>query len=521
MIELSTIESKLIGISFLDAENRTRLQRLWVEAFQPLEAFWIDADPSDSEDVIIEKICAAIRNSKTEDIHNCSCVVSVFMDYSALSDEPFQTTLSGISAALQTNLFCTIPIEMQFVTVGTNPVPRGNASNARANIYALSKRNAENAQLPKKICLLGRNRITQAEDDPSWVSAIFYLDLLRRTNPSVILPAVGPSGNDDICFMRFAEYDRITYRRLESQVIQLQKKLGNSGAVEIVRALCDTLNEIDKKAHTQFEIDEIHQPIHPDLDVKGFWKKFLAKKGNNEAFNIAQRSTKSALSETGKALYEDVRQFFLGHLVPDAQGAFWKLIDRLDVGLDLLHDKRKMTDILGPEIQPYVCPPLPSFSYNENGYDGEIKNYLISMLHYAIRQSRADYQRELIKVFEAVTSEEIEKKKEIISRKLRDNSVELSKLPNEKQFIASVSGDGKYLNKCFFPIRPGGVTKKLVIDFNEQDAVSHDQEVGQNATVLLISDMQMMYLNASLPKGLQMLSFDCDDERLSDLIKEG
>lgn len=519
MTDISGINSKLIGISFLSEGENMIIKSIWSKAFSSRDALWVEASISDMSQSLADRVCEGIRKQAL-DILNRNCAVALFFDSNSMNCDGFLTEIRGISEKLQSILFCTVQLELEFVLIGTNPVPSEKAKNLKESILLLSKQNVEYNQNMKRVCLVARNRIMSETDARPWIPVILFLDLLRRTGVNHVLPAEGSDGNDDVCFIRFAEYDRPGYMALEAHISSLGKQLGSAGFPTMRTNLSDQLKAIEEEVRSAIQVDENKVPVHSGMTVTGAWKRRKARRGKNDEFFIAQRNTKAALLEAGKELTEEINTFFLNELPEDKCAYFWKLAEDANAGLDLIADSTKMRELFADESGDIAQPSLPALNYNEDGYREEIKAYLVQMREYAIKTGKNGVYEALGQAYEAIPEEEFAEKRRTIQLELAEESNELANMPDEITFIQSVTGDGSYLRKEFFPVLPGGMTRRLVVDANPEDARKHDSIVGQKATVLLLPGAQIQYLDAAKPKGLHMLSFNCDQKRLDDLIKE-
>ena len=191
-----------------------------------------------------------------------------------------------------------------------------------------------------------------------------------------------------------------------------------------------------------------------------------------------------------------------------------------NAGLELVANAAKMQELFVDESSDISEPALPALAYNEDGYRGEIEAYLSQVREFAVQNGKRKFLGALSQEYDSIPESEFASKHKVIQDELTESSNELESMPSETEYMNCVAGDGTYLQKEFFPILPGGMTKRLIIDMNAEDAKKHDMVVGQKATVLLLPRQQVQYLHAARPKGLHMLSFNCNDQRLNDLIKE-
>lgn len=520
MLDISNVQSKLIGVSFLNDKEQQIVKKLWQNSFSRADAFWVEAAETDTAREIAQKVFSEIREAGAAGIDGKTCEIVLFLDYSGEDLRDYSSAIGGLAVTIQDALFCSVPLELQYVYIGTNPTYKKSANQLKEAILALTNDNYTNSKVPKRACLIARNLISAKENTDHWNSAVFYLDILRRNSVSDVLPTVGTNGNDDVCFIRYAEFDGQRYTELCEIIQKLDQLRGFSGFPELRSELDKRLKNLENEARARFQVSARNQPIHPDMKVEGFFKIQKARRGANAEFTAAQMQTRNALLKTGEALSDGIKKVYEEELQQNAKNYMDELIKSCSVGLELLSDREKMSELFDASMISATKPQLPSLLYNEAGYYQDIETYLEQVRTCAIVEAKKLYLETLQKAYSSISDEEIALKKIDINKKLAEANAQLAYVPSEKEFIEGANDTaGTTMISFFSPINPGGVTKRLIVDSSVKDAERHDSKVNREVTVMLLPEIQAT-ITSTKPKAIQMLTFDCDRNRLDDLIRE-
>lgn len=520
MLDISNIKSKLIGISFLSGEEAQIVNKLWRDSFPRTDAFWVEASASETGGEIAKKVFKEIGDAGLPGLSGLSCAVVLFLDFSGEDPGACIPTIKDLSFNLQKALFCTIELELQYVYIGSNPTFRSGADRLKEAIVTLTRSSADAPEISKRACLIARSLVDQSGSADHWSAAVFYLDLLRRCSVNDALPTFGPNGNDDVCFIRYGEYDGPRYEALQSKLRELDRLRGTAGFAELRNELDKRLGELRRQVEERFQISPKDQPIHPDMKVEGFFAVKKAKHGTNAQFAAAQKFTRNALLKTGDAMAEDIKALYAAALGPDPKQYLDALLDSVGIGVELLTNRLKLGELFDTGGISIVHAQLPGFAYNENGYDQEIQSYLTQVRDCAAAEGRKAFLEKLREAYASVTEDEITQKKIRINQLLTETNAELALVPSEETFIKELRDSGAALSAYFKPTKPGGMTKRLLIDSDVNAAQRHDAMVNKDVTVMLLPGFQTSTVSAVKPKAFQLLSFDCDMDRIEDLIKE-
>lgn len=520
MIDISNVQGKLIGVSFLNETEQQIVKELWHNAFSQTDAFWVEADDTDTAREIVQKVFSGIREAGATALAGKTCELVLFLDYSGERKRDYSTAISNLATTVRDALFCSIPLELQYVYIGTNPILKSGADQLKKAILSLTDDNYSNNQISKRACLIARNMISAEENTDHWNSAIIYLDVLRRNSVFDVLPTVGTNGNDDVCFIRYGEYDGRRYIELSQRVQELDQRRGSFGFSELKAEIDKRLRNLENEARSRFQVSARNQPIHPDMKVEGFFKIQKAKKGNNAEFTAAQMHTRNALLKTGEALSEGIKKIYKDELHRNAKNYLEALLQSCSVGIELLSDRKKINELFDGSMIGTMRPQLPGLVYNESGYEQEIGTYLEQVRNCAIAEAKKNYLESLQDAYKLISDEEIAQKKIEINQQLADANAQLALVPSEKDFIEGANDTaGSTMLSFFSPINPGGVTKRLIVDSTVGEAQRHESMANKEVTIMLLPEIQAT-IASTRPKALQLLSFDCDRNRLDDLIRE-
>ena len=514
MIDLSTVNSTVIGISFLGDDDFQQMCKLWDDRFAKSEAIITQASLADTVDQIQEEVLSNIRNNKIPDMTGKSCIVVLFLDSrNEELDEDTIDKIERLSARIQNALFCTIQIELQFVLCGTNPVV--GADQIKQRTLLLSKKNTDAASINRRICLIAKT-LVNPNDLTAWRSAIIYLDVLRRsTDLNSVFPAVGASGNNDVCYLAFSEYNEKERQKKEEDIRKLNDYLGAGHKDELIQLITKKLCELDNRVPV---LDANAQPLHPDLFVNGIIQRKKAQHGHNQVFNNARVMTQAALHETYRRFVKDTEELFDSASACGADCSLLVLLKEAQVGLELRCDPAKIKEILPKAGDAGVQPQMPSLTYNESGYREEIDKYFKGVRDYAIQAAHRKFAQNLIDQCEKINVDERKKEKEEVGKKLSDEKNVLAGMPDEAGFLNMVTAS-LALPASFHPGMPGGSTTKVLIDLDANTAERHDKNVA-GCNIAYLPKEQMLLADDAETKAFHVLDFDCDKARLDDLIKE-
>lgn len=516
ILSIENATSSLLGLCFLQEAERDVVKELWLDAFPKSETAWVEASVEDEKETLLEKILQAFGNTA---MAGKSCTVALFLDARVPVTAEQLETLSSLAGMVESAHFCTVPVEMQFVYLGRNPEMQPVALRSRDYVEALTRSNDAHKEIMKRACLVACP-LPDPADTRQWEGVIFYLDLLRRSTVHEVLPTVGSNGNDDVCFLRWGGYDAERKEALAKRVEELKRSLSDFGAKELQMKLSNILLELEEQIHKTLPLDCTKQPIDPNMYVQGFIKEKLAAKGKNDEFNAAQTSTRNALLETAKEYQSTIEALYLAMLGGDAKAYLLSLFREVGIGLKLEEDRSGVTMIFDSCGQTPIAPRLPALAYRKDGYLEEIGTYFSQVQSYALAKGRESFLKSLAGAYGKIDDEEIRKRKGELEKQLRDAQNEFAAVPGEEEFLAGVSAVGQVLHTNFHPNIPGGgATAKLVVDDLEENAAKHDAETPPDVNVIFLNGSRFASGGKMHTKAVHVLSFDCSQQRLNDLIR--
>lgn len=519
MVDISTISNHLIGISFLKETDTTCVKAIWDKRFPDSEASFTRAELNESASDILKKVIAQIVGSSIGSLAGKSCVVAIFLDIQDPITSAQLDTIGQLSIMIQTALFCTVSTEVQFAYIGTNPVPKESFQGMKDCVTALSHACATNAVLLRRVCLVAQTMSAQKLSCENWKAVSVFLDLMRRNQQNDIIPTAGFNSNDDVVFLRYGEYDASRRKTLEKTLEKVRKSLGNDGESELLNLIEIDFSKLAQKAAEAVPVCAEQQTIHPDMNVDGFLQKRAAKKGNNKKFKTAQDAMKLAITNTKDAMDTAIAAFYKRALLPSAKEYLLELTERASVGLGLFSDRAKMKEILAPEKGVIFPPHTPEFNYNEKGYLAEIKQYLDQAQSYIIHKSAFTTREELLKAYLGIKEEYFAKQYSERRKLLQDTENELEGIPEEDAFLRDAESSGVNLSASFYPVKPGGLTKRILLEYDYKVAENHDNKTSTDIITMYFSYSQLIAPDPIGTRALHILSFNCTDDRLDDLIK--
>ena len=519
MVDLSTVNGHLIGISFLKEEENSCVKTLWNNRFPKSEACFAQADLNESPSDLLQKTISAITAGGGGNLAGRSCIVTLFLDIREGITAEQVKTLSQISKMLQTALFCTVSTEVQFAYIGTNPVPEDDLERTKETVAALSAACNEKAVIVRRMGLVAKTMMDGEGNVKNWEAVIIFLDMMRRSNVGLVIPTAGMGGNDDVLFLRYGEYDSPRRNALSSTAAQLKKSLSNEGETALRNLIAKTLEDISRNVSAAVPVQAEKQQIHPGMTVDGFFARRSAIKGNNRDFNAAQAATKLALIETGKEMEKKIHEMYESAIAPNATSYLFHLIEAASVGLGLLSDSEKMTGILAPEKASGLPPAPPALAYKEDGYLSEIRNYLESVQAFTKQKAVANFMDRLLKAYQNISQDYYDRQYADRKKRLQDTENALDGMPDETVFLRDAEGAGTNLSSSFYPVRPGGQSKRMVLEYDFNTGTDHERQLNADVTVMYLPKLQLISPDPIATKGLHVLSFNCTSERLEDLIK--
>lgn len=490
----------------------------WNNRFHEHETFWVDVQPDQTASGIAKMVTQMITAQGIMTLAGQTVVMAVFLDLTQSPKEKLISEILKVPTLLNNVLGCTVPLTMEFGYL--DEMAFADKVMLRGNAKQIVHINAEYPQKRIQLCLLAKSPLVQEEDDNSWKAAIVLLDVLRRMSAPASFVPVGGGGNpnDDIGFIRFGDYNAKKVERLNTEKEKLAVALGNGGQNELKVAVDSALSAIESDIEENYLINSSCQPIHPHMIVDGFLAKKSAARGRNSQFNMARNATWSALEQTGKNLCSLITEAYQSRIAnTDAELA--KFIEKAGVGIELEEDSALMSGILQPEKVRIPEPMAPGLAYSETGYTTEIEKYLKDMRHYAAGKVKQAYAQALYDSYRAIDVAQFAEKRAQLNKHLANVNIHLTGLLSRNKFFDMVATEAQLPQATFFPVLGGGSSASFVLCRKQQDHADLNQVCPHKTFYIDEKFGGLKTLDESPMMALQLLLFDCDDQRLEDLIK--
>ena len=294
--------------------------------------------------------------------------------------------------------------------------------------------------------------------------------------------------------------------------------LGSGGEQDLKKVIEDAMSKIGKDIEDNYVVDGNCHPIHPDMNVQGFFAKKAAAKGKDAKFSAARHATWSALEVTAKNLRETIMDAYRPQ-INSAAGTLDRFIEEAKVGIDLEADTNMMISILQPERFAVSEPQMPGLAYSENGYSAEIGAYLMNVRRYAAESVKRAFGDALLNAYKEKDPSLFSEKRGVLMKQLGNINIRLSGVMTKEDFIGMVASDIPLRQTSFFPVIGGGTGITCVLCRNKGDEA--ELNAACPAVTYYIDEKfgGLKVLDEAPINALQLLLFDCDDQRLEDLIK--
>lgn len=477
METINGVRYKLLALSMLDEELTAKLKQEWGKRFSEREAFWVEVQPAEKTKLDMERrvdqaatdFTDLIMQRRIENLNEVKIITAIFVDMTKEPTPEDLKLLVSIPERLSALLHCDIPLTLEFAWMGRMISARERPV-LRSNIRTLVRINMEKPKTRKQCCMVARSAIGREDKDTSWKAVMTFLEVLRRMrDPETKIPSVGKVVNDDVGFLRYAEFDQARTLELAKRLEKLTKQLGDGGADRLREILADKLETFRTDAQRRLQIDPRMQPLHPDMYVG---ESFLncdrrrARKGQNAKFNAAQYRTLDALEASGKQLERSVQRIS-EELYPVAEDLLEKIFEEAQLGIDLESNKDLMEQYLDPGEMLLGKVDLPALSYSETGYDSEIRTYLEGVLSAAIEREAWSLKKRLRDAYQGKNQEQYQEKRERLLEEQRECLRDLGELLSQEKLLELIRGDIALPNTCFFAVERGGDQLRILVTRDE------------------------------------------------------
>ena len=517
---IATVHMSLLGLCFLSGDQKDILKREWDDRIDKDTALWVELDASSGFDQMRDAVLAAISERQGVIARN-QCVMAAFLDFQQKISPELPEMLKKLQESMDLILNRNTNAILQFGYVGIRGLSDGQA--ARENAALFAEENAKRpASIQHRVCLVG-SEFTRMSDENNWRAAAVMLDLLRRQNSIVGFLPTSPNGlaNDDVGYLRYAEYDSVKHSKLLIEMQRIQQLQGNTGSQELFQLFGEQRNDLRAEVRSRFDITDKVFPLHPDLTVTGWINIRRATNGNYEPYNKAAESTRKALEQTAKRMEQGIREIFAQH-ISNAGQELQDMFEKAKVGLALKKDEAQMKTILNVTA-PGAWPRVPALAYSQAGPSREIYEYLTAYRNYVAESCVAEYEDNIRKAYMALVEKGFEAEEQKLDEELSRVQNALSGMQTP-QTIVRIAENGSFLpetgltpqnvagrQKCYVIFRGDNDMRKEMttiagsITTYEMKPFAHDPESMKNKPV----------------KAVQMLVSDNSDPVLRSLINWG
>lgn len=514
---INTAHCKLIGLCCLKGQERDRVYQEWTERFQEHEAFWLDVQENQTAVDMARAATNLIAQQGITHMANSTLVIAVFLDLTAAPNEKLLREVARVAPRLHAALGCNVAVTAEFGYMGV--LAFADTDELRGYVQQTVAVNNETPDTLKPLYLVATSPLVLPEDDNCWKAVTVFLDILRREpSPALLIQGGNPDG--DVGFLRYGEYDEHKLKQLTTELKKLEKALSADGEDELEKVLKSVYSGIITDIRARFKPDGNYQPLHPDMIVNGAIKRALARSGHLASYENAKNSTWAALSLTGKNLQEIIMEAYSAKIA-NAGRDLAEYIEKAGVGVQLEMDTIRMTTRLTPDRMSMAAPQPPALPYKEAGWKLEITDYLNAVVEYAAAKVKFEYGTALCEAYKQVPESLYMDKQRDLSTRLGRVETRLKGVMDRTAFIKLAAAGATLPLAAFFPILGGGTQANWVLTRARADYEELDDRCSGTKTAVYFIDEKVGGLklvdNAPI-KALQVLLFNCDDDRLKDLI---
>ena len=436
--KIDTVHMSLVGLCFLKGDQRDILKREWDDRIDADTALWVELDPSDSYEQVKETVLKALQ-AKEGVIARKHCVMAAFLDFQQPISPELPKILNKLQETLDLVLNRTTNAILQFGYVGIRGLSNGRAARENAAIFA-QENSLRPAAIQHRICLVA-SEFTRVGDENNWRSATVLLDLLRRQHSIVGFLPTSPNGlaNDDVGYLRYAEYNKVKYANLQKERERIQKLQGAFGDKVLFDLYSDQRAGLRRMIQERFAITRNIHPVHSGMTVTGFFKIKKAQSGRLDTYNTAAGLTRDALNRTGEQMEQDIRAFF-SQQIKSAREELLDMFRKAEVGLALKENKAQMYAILNVTA-PSLRPRLPELNYKPEGPSDEIHSYLTHMRNYVTDCCIAEYEEQIRAAYDALLQAGFEEEEQQLSKELSQVDTRLAEQQTPKVILSMVQND--------------------------------------------------------------------------------
>lgn len=523
--DLSTVQHKLVGISFLGEQNQL-LQQHWVSRLSPLNAFFVDAEPDEDERKVAQRVVAAISAQSITSLAG-TVIFAFFLDLRKPIEQAQVEKMARTYSMLEKNFHCMSRV-MWFGYTGIMAFED-------VEVMKTSIRTIHQVTRNQQMVWLIADPMLGANEEERWKSAVVYLDVLRRHDNLGQLLTVNHS-KGSVGFLRYGEYFESQLSSCNGEIELLSNQLSANGAGAFSDRLKKMLESVVTGAADGFSIVPGCQPMHPGLFPDGFFARRDAANRRN-VYATAALETETALTATGRGMAEQLSELVMNS-VGSGKSFLLQLLRESNVGIGFVENKAVLRERIEGLIVPAREPDLPIISFPSNSkeqkmpeltnyYKKLFKRYLDDMLHYALAVARNDLLKSMAEAVDQLSAEKIAEEKTRIQKRLDALRARISQLTEKSVFCQRVlTGSGEGMKSQFHPILslPGDQTLRVILTREPEDRNWVESNVfvnfGKECRGFIDANLGgVVALDDATIKGLHAVYFDALDQRLDDLLK--
>lgn len=441
-LDITNISRLTFGVNFLGGNGAEEVNTLWNSRFAAREAFLVTADPQTNPNEIFDQFCQMLNQQEQTHMVGKECMLTFFVDYTAQLPKTAELAIWGMRNVMENKLGCKVQAVIQFAYVGR----RGDhAAVQRENVRkALENNGKKQAHENYRLILVGKS-VLMSSDDYSWKAPVIFLDLLRRCKAvEDYLPTTSAGGRNDFGFLRYGEFNRARYEKLQSEVKRLSDQLVDVNQDSLRLLVEDQRKKLIEQLESRYPIDGIMHPQHPDMIIPektGWFGPNLrreAEKGKNQAYNNAVKATRAAVEKTGSNIRKEVAEE-IDRYVKQASQTLEQFFKDSKAGIMLKIDPVQMQSVL--YMQPYPVPsamPKLVFKYSEQGVQNEIQEYLEYTKADCIAEGLKKYSQALQKAYEDFPRYKLMEEKNALEKERDYNVKRLEETHSAESFCRDI-----------------------------------------------------------------------------------
>ena len=514
---INTAHCKLVGLCCLTGEERKRVYREWTERFHEHESFWLDVQEGQTAIEITRNVAQLIREQGIVHMAGTMVVIAAFLDLTAAPNEAMLREIGKVADRLHGALGCNVEVTAQFGYMGE--LAFADKQELRGYAAQTVAVNHADPNVLRPLYLVATSPLVLPEDDNCWKAVMVFLDVLRReTAPATMIRGGNPAG--DIGFLRYGEYDQQKLGWLSSEHARLTKALSGDGEGAMDTLLKEVYSGIVTEIREKYQPNGNAQPLHPDMIVTGAIRQWQAEHGHLASYEAAKNSTWAALALTGKRLQEIILEAY-SEMIDNADRYLAKYLEKAGVGVELEKNAPRMELRLTPQRMTSAAPQPPALPYKKSGWTQEINDYLNAVVEYAAAKVKFTYGEALLAAYKQVPQESYAAREKNLKLQLSRVETRLKGVMNRETFISLATSTEALPLACFYPVLGGGHQSNWVLTREQEDFRSLSGMCSGTKTLVYYIDERsggLKLVDTAPVKALQVLIFNCDEDRLLDLI---